>query len=110
MKAHKLINNENPLLIANSDQLVNFSCEEFVNDCISRGLDGSILVFKNEDLNPKWSYVKLNNEGLVSEVAEKKAISDLATVGVYFFKNGSKFCNSALDMIIDNSRVIFYVY
>ena len=105
LTAHRHINNKNPLLIANSDQIVDFSSEEFVKDCISRNLDGSILVFKDKDRDPKWSFVKTNKDGLVSEVAEKRAISDLATVGIYFFRKGNDFCNAAIDMIVDNERI-----
>ena len=38
-------------------------------------------------------------------MAEKKPISDLATVGIYLFRKGSDFCESALDMIVNNERV-----
>jgi hypothetical protein len=30
--------------------------------------------------HPKWSFAKLDSEGNVEEVAEKKPISDIATV------------------------------
>ena len=103
--ARKLIDKNQPLLIANSDQIVDFDCNKFVNDCNVRNLDGSILVFKDPFKDPKWSFVKLNEIGHVVEVAEKKAISDLATVGIYYFNNGSEFVASAIDMIVRNERV-----
>lgn len=103
--ARKYINNELPLLIANSDQIVDISIPDFINDCIYRGLDGSILTFKDLELNPKWSFAKLNDNDLVVEVKEKEAISEFATVGIYFFNKGSEFVNSAVDMIIENDRV-----
>jgi len=61
-----------PLLIANSDQYVEFDCQQFVNDCMERNLDGSILVFKDTMKDPKWSFAKTDSAGLVTEVAEKK--------------------------------------
>jgi len=103
--ARKYINNETPLLIANSDQLVDISISDFINNCFNRGLDGSILTFEDLELNPKWSFAKLGNNGLVIEVKEKEAISEFATVGIYFFKKGTEFVNSAIDMIIENDRV-----
>jgi dTDP-glucose pyrophosphorylase len=103
--ARKYINNDLPLLIANSDQIVDVSIRDYINDCFDRNLDGSILTFKDFDLNPKWSFAKLNAKGLVIEVKEKEAISEFATVGIYFFNKGSEFVNSALDMIIENDRV-----
>lgn len=94
-----------PVLVANSDQLIDFSVDDFVNDCIARNLDGSILVFKDKELNPKWSFARINSLGLVEEVAEKKAISDLATVGVYFFRRAGDLIKATIDMIANNDRV-----
>jgi len=105
LSVRKSIDNENPLLIANSDQLVDFKIEDFINDAKSRNLDGSILVFKDAEKNPKWSFAKVNSDDLVIQVAEKKAISDLATVGIYYFSKGSDFVKAALDMIVANDRV-----
>ena len=69
--ARSFINNETPLLIANSDQIVDISMSEFVNDCATRELDGSILTFKDLERNRKWSFAKTNDSGLVLEVKEK---------------------------------------
>ena len=102
--ARKYINNELPLLIANSDQIVDISIPDFINDCFERGLDGSILTFKDLELNPKWSFARLSDD-LVVEVKEKEAISNFATVGIYLFNKGSEFVDSAIDMIIENDRV-----
>lgn len=103
--ARKYINNELPLLIANSDQLVDISISDFINDCFIRDLDGSILTFRDLELNPKWSFAKLGDNGLVIEVKEKEVISEFATVGIYFFNKGCEYVNSAIDMIIENNRV-----
>jgi len=107
--AHKYINNDDPLLIANSDQIVDINIQEYIDDCMERGLDGSILTFYSN--NAKWSYAKLDSENIVVEVKEKEVISNNATVGIYYFAKGSNFVNSALDMIIRNDRVNneFYV-
>ncbi|WP_191218678.1 glycosyltransferase family 2 protein [Agrobacterium salinitolerans] len=103
--ARKHFDNEAPLIIANSDQLVDVDYSSFLKDCYDRGLDGSILVFRDKDLDPKWSFAKVSDDGLVVEVAEKKAISDLATVGIYLFRRGSDFVRAAVDMIANNDRV-----
>jgi dTDP-glucose pyrophosphorylase len=103
--ARKYIDNDNPLLIANSDQLVDISVQEYIDDCLGKGMDGSILTFKDEELNPKWSFAKTDDNGLVTEVQEKKAISEFATVGIYFFTKGKDFVDHAIDMIINNDRV-----
>lgn len=103
--ARRIFDNDLPLLVANSDQLVDFDVDAFICDCLTRGLDGSILVFKDQLMDPKWSFAKLDENGLVIEVAEKKAISNLATVGIYFFAKGCDFVSAAVDMIVANDRV-----
>jgi dTDP-glucose pyrophosphorylase len=103
--AREFVNNNVPLLIANSDQLVDTSVKQFIDDCLQKKLDGSILTFTDDERNPKWSFARLNDAGLVIEVQEKKAISEFATVGIYFFTQGRYFVNGAIDMIINNDRV-----
>lgn len=103
--ARSTFDNDQPLLVANSDQWVDFDCTAFVKDCIDRKLDGSILVFRDVAMDPKWSFARVDEKGLVVEVAEKKPISDLATVGIYLFRRGSDFVRAAIDMIAANERV-----
>jgi len=103
--AREEINNDNPLLIANSDQIVDIRMSDFINDYFKRNLDGHILCFDDIELNPKWSFAKINDSGHVIQVKEKEAISNLATVGIYFFSRGKDFVNGAIDMIINNDRV-----
>lgn len=103
--AREEINSDNPLLIANSDQLVDINVNEFVNDCLNKNLDGHILCFRDKELNPKYSFAKTNEYGFVTQVKEKEAISDQATVGIYLFSKGKYFVNGAVDMIINNDRV-----
>ncbi|WP_199562768.1 glycosyltransferase family 2 protein [Pedobacter chinensis] len=103
--AKKQIDNDYPLLIANSDQIVDIEIADFINDCLQRNLDGSILTFKDEELNPKWSFAKTDASGIVQEVKEKEAISNNATVGIYLFAKGSDYVDAAIQMIIENDRV-----
>ncbi len=105
LHARDLIDNDAPLLIANCDQVVDFSCKTFVADCWARGLDGSILCFEDRARDPKWSFAKTDKDGLVVQVAEKVAISDMATVGLYLFRRGADFVAGAIDMIARNERV-----
>jgi len=103
--AREYINNKNPLLIANSDQVVDGGVAGFVGDCLGRKLDGSILTFIDKFRDPKWSFVKVKKDGTVSKVKEKEAISKYATVGIYFYAKGQDYVNAAIDMIIENDRV-----
>jgi len=103
--ARKYINNQDPLLIANSDQIVDINIEDFIDDCTRRQLDGSILTFIDAQRDPKWSFAKLDDKQLVTQVQEKKAISEYATVGIYLYSHGSDFVDAAIDMFIERERV-----
>jgi HAD superfamily hydrolase (TIGR01509 family) len=107
--AKEFINNDHPLLIANSDQFMDWDSNDFMYSMIGDNVDGGILTFKST--HPKWSYVKIDDNGYVTEVAEKKPISDKATVGVYYFSRGSDYVKYAEIMINKNLRVNneFYV-
>lgn len=100
---------DGPLLLANSDQFLDWDSSEFMYAMMADSVDGGILVF--ESTHPKWSYAKLDNNNFVCEVAEKKPISNLATVGIYFWKKGSDYIKYAERMIEKNIRVNneFYV-
>ncbi|WP_430428591.1 glycosyltransferase family 2 protein [Maribacter litoralis] len=102
--ARKYINNSEPLLMANSDQIVDFDLKDYILDCKNKNVDGSILTFKDLKKDPKWSFAKISEEGYVTKVKEKEAISEYATVGLYYFSKGRDFVNSAIDMIIANDR------
>lgn len=93
-----------PVVIANSDQIVDNCFTQYIEDARDRNLDGSILTFTDHELNPKWSFAKVNNEDLVTEVQEKKAISKFATVGIYYFRRADELIDSIVQMIIENDR------
>jgi HAD superfamily hydrolase (TIGR01509 family) len=107
--AKEFIDNNEPLVLANSDQYVKWDSNQFMYSSMADDIDGSILTFHST--HPKWSYAKLNEDGFVTEVAEKKPISEHATVGIYFFKKGADYIRCAESMIKKNIRVNneFYV-
>lgn len=109
--AHRLINNDTPLLIANSDQIVDMNVADYIADSDNRHLDGSILCFTDETMNPSYSFAKVDEHGIVEEVREKQPISTHATVGIYYYAKGCSFVNGAVDMVVHNDRVNneFYV-
>lgn len=100
--AKDYINNNQKLIIANSDQFVEWSNKDFQDFYLNNNVDCNILTFKSN--HPKWSYVKLDNNGFVKEVAEKIVISDIATVGIYYWKNGNDYVKYAEQMISKNIR------
>ena len=107
--AKEHINNDAPLFMANSDQFVEWNSNEFMYKMNENNADGGIVTFKAT--HPKWSYAKVGEDGYVTEVAEKNPISNNATVGFYYWKNGSDFVKFAEQMIEKDVRVNneFYV-
>jgi NDP-sugar pyrophosphorylase family protein len=109
LKVKELINNDSPLLLANSDQFIEWDSYDFFKNNLNNNYDASILTF--ESSHPKWSYAKVNEDGLVVEVAEKNPISNIATVGIYWWARGADFVHFAEQMVSKNIRVNneFYV-
>lgn len=113
LRARQFIDNDEPLLIANSDQYVKYDRERWqalLNGSGKVFSQGVIMTFNSKD--PKWSYAKVDKYGgMVSQVAEKQVISAHATVGIYYYFRGRLFCEGADRMIAGNTRVNgeFYV-
>ena len=109
LKAKDLINNDDELIIANSDQWIDWNPQHFLSFMRKKDADGGIVTFIST--HPKWSYVRINDENLVEEVAEKRPISNIATVGIYYYKHGKDFVKAAEQMMRKNIRTNneFYV-
>ena len=107
--AKSLIDNEHPLLIANSDQYIEWNSGEFMYKMHEQQIDAGIITF--ESTHPKWSFAKINEDGYVTEVAEKNPISNIASVGIYYWAHGKDFVKYSEQMIERNIRVNneFYV-
>jgi len=104
--AEEFLNNDSPLVITTLD--VYFE-PIFSMDLMNPSVDGTILVFKSD--NPSYSYSKINDEGFVIETEEKKVISDLSSIGLYYFKSSKDFLDYSKKMVNENIRTNneFYV-
>ena len=100
--AKEFIDSDAPLLMANSDQFLEWDSNEFMYKMIEQKVDGGIVTFTAT--HPKWSFAKVDEYGYVTEVAEKNPISDIATVGVYYWSKGSDYVKYTEQMIGKNIR------
>ena len=91
------INNDNSLIIANGNQVIDKNLNDVLVDFKNRDLDSGVICF--DSVHPKWSYVKLDEDGSVEETTEKNPISKNAIAGFYYFKKGKDFINSAMKLI-----------
>ena len=107
--ARELIDNDDPLMLANSDQYVEADINRYLEAMNRASVDGLIMTFRSN--HPKWSYARLDDAGWVCEVVEKQVVSEYATVGIYNVRRGSDFVGAADAMIRRNLRVNneFYV-
>ena len=107
--AKEHIDNDAPLVMANSDQFLEWDSNEFMYKMIEQKVDGGIITFTAT--HPKWSFAKVDECGYVTEVAEKNPISNIATVGVYYWSKGSDYVKYAEQMIGKNIKTNneFYV-
>ena len=105
--AEKYIDNDDPMMIANSDQFVDTDINKYLE--AMGDSDGLIMTMPADD--PKWSFIKYDENGYVTMVREKEVISNEATVGIYNYAKGSDFVKYAKQMIRKNIRVNneFYV-
>lgn len=105
--AERFIDNGNPLMIANSDQYVDIDINDYL--AAMGCYDGIVMTMTADD--PKWSFIKYGDDGLITEIREKEVISNEATVGIYNYAHGCDFVKYAHQMINKNIRANgeFYV-
>ncbi len=95
------INNDTPLIIANSDQIIDTDYKKVIEHFEKTDADAGVITFPN--IHPRWSYARKQGNEII-EVAEKRPLSKNAIAGFYYFKKGSDFVESAKQAIIkDNS-------
>lgn len=112
--AKDYINSSESLLIANSDQIMQYNPKNFklVYALAHRSRGQADFIWTFNATNPKWSFARVEGPyQRIVEVAEKNPISDIATCGVYFWDQGESFVSCAEEMIARDIRVNgeFYV-
>ena len=94
---------DDELLILNSNELLAADYGDVAADFRARGLDAGLVVFPS--LHPRYSYVQLDDDGMIVEAAEKNPISRNATAGFYWFRRGADFIAAAQAMIRKDAQV-----
>jgi len=103
--ASEYIDSSEPLLIVNSDNYFLWDTENFLHTVQHPDVEGAIFTFKDSSGSTNWSYARVDDDGNVLEIAEKKAISDNALAGAFYWRRGSEFVKYTHQMIEKNSRV-----
>jgi dTDP-glucose pyrophosphorylase len=103
------INNDEPLLVSNGDQIFEQGLPERVLDLFSENIDGGCIVF--ESVHPRWSYIRVDDADNIIEASEKRPISKKAIAGIYMFRRGSDFVIGAKEAIRKDVNVggVYYI-
>jgi len=91
----KQINNNNELVIANCDQIMEWNSNNFLHNV--RLYDGAVVTYHTD--TEKNSYARLDSDGFVVEIREKEVISNVSLNGIHYWKKGSHFVESVEKMI-----------
>lgn len=101
--AKNYINNDEEIVVINSDQWVDWVPDHFLKFLREKRAEGGIATFHS--CHSRWSFAKVEEtSGIITEVAEKQPISNVATCGIYYFSKGSLFIKAIEDMIAANDR------
>lgn len=100
--AKEFINNSEPLIISNCDQIMHWDKNSFKSFCKHYPKDGFVVTYYANTI--KNSYAKLDKLGNVIEIKEKEIISNISLNGIHFWKCGRYFIESVTSMIANNQR------
>ena len=93
------------IFVSNCDQHIEWNRDLAQRIIDTPGVDGLIPNFHCPERHPKWSYALVDNYHNINKVAEKNPISDWATVGYYYWRDGQQFIRSVEAMMEANDRV-----
>jgi dTDP-glucose pyrophosphorylase len=101
LMAIELIDNNDPLIITNCDQRLEWDHEKFIHFLGVNSCDGAVIT--HESTNPKHSYAKINKQNEIISLHEKDPVSKQALIGLHFWRKGKDFVKSAKKLIEDFS-------
>lgn len=113
--SQNLINNSQELITTNCDQRTEWDSKAFINFTKNNEMDGCVATYPYDNIvlgqKSPYSFIKLNSNNIAIQLEEKLAISNLALCGIHYWRKGSDFVNSALELIKNNDRINgeFYV-
>ena len=90
------INNDTPLIIANSDQIIDVDYSEVLAHFDAIGADAGILTFPS--IHRRWRSAKKQGDEVV-EVAEKRPLSRDAIAGLFYYRHGSDYVEAAKQVL-----------
>ena len=94
---------DDELIIASATDQIEVDFAEVVAGFRARGADAGVLTFPS--LHPRYSYVRVDGDGFVTEASEKRPISRTASAGLYWFARAGDFFEAAQAIILKDAHV-----
>ena len=94
---------EGELIVASATDHIDVDYARVIAGFRSRGADAGVMTF--ESLHPRYSYVRVDAEGWVTEAAEKRPISRTANAGFFWFRRAGDFFEALQQMILKDAQV-----
>ena len=92
---------DTPIIVSAIDGVCSKQIDPFFNSMLESGSEGGVIVFPSNNVN--YCYVRVNRDSPI-EFAEKRKIGQLATAGIYFFKNKEILESSILWAILNQIK------
>ena len=98
MEGIKEINDDLPIIFNDCDHaFISTEFNKYANSGKFEELEGGLLTFESSD--PKYSFLQMDENGNVINTVEKKAVSNHAICGAYYFKNKEIFMECAKEYL-----------
>lgn len=94
---------DDELIIMNANETIEADLLIVAENFLQRKIDGGVITFPS--LHPRYSYVLLDDKGLVMQASEKWPISRNAIAGFFWFRRGIDFVHAAQAMIRKDAQV-----
>ena len=100
---------DNELLIVSANELIKADIAAVLDEFRQQDFDGGLLCFSS--LNPRYSFVRLDETGQAVEVSQRNPISKNATAGLFWYKTTAEFVRSAKQIILKDNKTdgLFFV-
>jgi dTDP-glucose pyrophosphorylase len=104
--AEKYINNDDPLIVANDNQWLDWDIEKMLDIFLFQKLDSLLdLITFTSDGDHRYNYIKLDDDNNVVFIKQNCPITQLAMTDVYFWRRGKDFIRCAHKMTSFNKRI-----
>lgn len=102
LMAIDLVNDDMPLIIVNSDQIIDVDYRMVIEYFNEIDADAGVITFPS--IHPRWSYARVNGVEVV-EVAEKRPLSKNAIAGFYYYKRGKDFIEAGKKALLKQNSL-----